>query len=147
MKAVVQRVTRASVKVGSRTVSAIGPGVCILLGISRLDDASDARSLATKVARLRIFEDQTGKVTHSLLDIDGETLVVSQFTLFADCRKGRRPSFSNAAPADKGGQLYEEFAGCLRALGVKVETGVFGEQMEVEIVNDGPFTLVLDTAQ
>jgi D-tyrosyl-tRNA(Tyr) deacylase len=115
----------------------------VLLGVGRDDDAGAAERLAAKTARLRIFEDDAGKFDRSLLDVGGEALVVSQFTLIADTAKGNRPSFSDAAPPEVAEPLYERFCDALRALGVRVETGVFGARMEVELVNDGPVTLVL----
>lgn len=143
MRAVVQRVLRARVVVGGRTVGAIGPGLCVLLGIATGDSASDAERLAAKIARLRIFENEAGKFDRSLLDIGGEALVVSQFTLIADTAKGNRPSFGAAAPPEEAEPLYEAFCGSLRGLGVGLQTGVFGARMQVELLNDGPVTLVL----
>ena len=140
MRAVVQRVARASVEPGG----AIGAGVCILLGVAEGDDEADAERLAGKVARLRIFENEEGKFDRSLLDTGGAALVVSQFTLIADTAKGNRPSFSSAARPDVAVPVYERFCGVLRELGVQVETGVFGARMQVELVNDGPVTIVLD---
>jgi D-tyrosyl-tRNA(Tyr) deacylase len=140
MRAVVQRVERARSTPGG----AIGPGLCVLLGVAEGDDEAAADRLAGKVARLRIFEDQDGKFDRSLLDVGGAALVVSQFTLIADTRKGNRPSFAGAAPPELAEPLYERFAGALRELGVPVETGVFGARMAIELVNDGPVTIVLD---
>jgi D-tyrosyl-tRNA(Tyr) deacylase len=140
MRAVVQRVRRAEVTPGGH----IGPGLCILLGVAATDDRTVADRLAGKVARLRIFEDDTGKFDHSLLDTGGEALVVSQFTLIADTARGNRPSFSDAARPEHAEPLYERFAASLRELGVHVETGMFGARMDVALVNDGPVTLVLD---
>lgn len=144
MRAVVQRVSRARVAVAGKTRGAIGPGLCVLLGVARTDDEAAARRLAERVARLRIFENEEGKFDRSLLDVGGEALLVSQFTLIADTRKGNRPSFADAAPPDQAEPLYEAFCAALRALGVPVATGVFGARMEVELVNDGPVTIVLD---
>jgi D-tyrosyl-tRNA(Tyr) deacylase len=144
VRALIQRVASAGVKVGGETVGAVGPGVCVLLGVGRDDRPDDAERLAGRVARLRIFENEGGKFDRSLLDVSGEALVVSQFTLIADTRKGNRPSFSDAAPPELAEALYERFCGELRALGVGVETGSFGARMHVEIVNDGPVTIVLD---
>jgi D-aminoacyl-tRNA deacylase len=141
MRAVVQRVSRASSSPGG----SIGAGLCILLGVGTGDDEAGAVRLAEKVARLRIFENEEGKFDRSLLDTGGAALVVSQFTLLADTAKGNRPSFSAAAPPDQAEPLYERFAGALRALGVEVATGVFGARMAVELTNDGPVTIVLDT--
>ena len=140
MRAVVQRVSRASVEPGGR----IGPGLCILLGVAETDDEATAERLAGKVARLRIFEDDAGKFDRSLLDTGGAALVVSQFTLIADTQRGNRPSFSHAARPEHAEPLYERFAASLRELGVEVATGVFGARMEVELVNDGPVTIVLE---
>ena len=140
MRAVVQRVARASVDPGG----AIGPGLCVLLGVADGDDPAAADRLAGKVARLRIFEDPAGKFDRSLLDTGGAALVVSQFTLIADTAKGNRPSFSGAARPESAEPLYERFCAALGGLGVPVETGVFGARMQVEVVNDGPVTIVLD---
>jgi len=140
VRAVVQRVSRASSTPGG----AIGPGLCILLGIAEGDEEATAVRLAEKIARLRIFENDEGKFDRSLLDSGGAALVVSQFTLIADTAKGNRPSFSGAARPEQAIPLYERFAGALRGLGVHVETGVFGARMAVEIVNDGPVTIVLE---
>jgi len=143
MRAVVQRVLRARVVVGGRTIGAIGPGLCVLLGVATGDSASNAERLAAKVARLRIFENEAGKFDLSLLDIGGEALVVSQFTLIADTAKGNRPSFGAAASPEEAEPLYEAFCASLRGLGVGLSTGVFGARMQVELLNDGPVTLVL----
>jgi D-tyrosyl-tRNA(Tyr) deacylase len=140
MKAVVQRVARASVEPGG----AIGPGLCVLLGVATGDGEGDAVRLAEKVARLRIFQNDEGKFDRSLLDTGGQALVVSQFTLVADTSRGNRPSFSGAARPEAAEPLYGTFCDALRALGVRVETGVFGARMAVELVNDGPVTIVLD---
>ena len=143
MRAVVQRVLRARVVVGGQTVGAIGPGLCVLLGVAAGDSSGDAERLAAKIARLRIFENDAGKFDLSLLDIGGEALVVSQFTLIADTAKGNRPSLAAAAPSEEAEPLYEAFSASLRALGAGVQTGVFGARMQVELLNDGPVTLVL----
>ena len=140
MRAVVQRVSRARVTTGG----SIGPGLCVLLGVARGDGEEDAVRLAAKVARLRIFADEDGKFDRSVLDVGGAALVVSQFTLIADTARGNRPSFSEAAPPEVAEPVYERFCAELRALGVQVETGVFGAKMELELVNDGPVTIVLD---
>jgi D-tyrosyl-tRNA(Tyr) deacylase len=140
MRAVVQRVSRARVAPGGE----IGLGLCVLLGVAGADGEEKAARLAGKVARLRIFPDDAGRFDRSVLDIAGAALVVSQFTLIADTAKGNRPSFAAAAPPERAEPLYERFCGELRALGVPVETGVFGARMEVELVNDGPVTIVLD---
>jgi len=124
----------------------IGPGLLVLLGVADGDDHEDARRLAGKVARLRVFEDDTGRFDRSLLDTGRVALVVSQFTLLADTKKGNRPSFTAAAPPERAELLYESFCAALRELGVAVETGVFGARMEVELVNEGPVTIVLDTS-
>ena len=139
MRAVVQRVTRARVSPGGE----IGAGLCVLLGVARGDTAADAEGLAGKVARLRIFQNHEGKFDRSLLDTGGAALVVSQFTLLADTAKGNRPSFSDAAPPEEAEPLYGAFCVALDELGVEVATGVFGVRMEVELVNDGPVTIVL----
>lgn len=139
MRAVVQRVARASSTPGG----AIGAGLCVLLGVAGGDTEDDAEQLAGKIARLRIFENDEGRFDRSLLDTGGAALVVSQFTLLADTAKGNRPSFSDAAASDVAEGVYERFAAALRALGVHVETGVFGAHMQIELVNDGPVTIVL----
>ena len=144
MRAVVQRVGEARVVVEGEVVGAIGPGLCVLLGVARGDDEAAARRLAEKVARLRIFENEDGKFDSSLLDTGGSALVVSQFTLIADTAKGNRPSFTDAAPPEDAERLYEIFSGALGELGVGVETGVFGARMRVELVNDGPVTILLE---
>jgi D-tyrosyl-tRNA(Tyr) deacylase len=140
VRAVVQRVSRARSTPGGE----IRAGLCVLLGVAARDDAAAAERLAGKVARLRIFEDADGKFDRSLLETGGAALVVSQFTLIADTAKGNRPSFSDAARPEQAEPLYEAFCQALRDLGVQVETGVFGARMTVEIVNDGPVTIVLD---
>jgi D-tyrosyl-tRNA(Tyr) deacylase len=144
MKAVVQRVTEARVRVQEEPVGEIGRGLCVLLGVARGDGPAEATRLAEKVARLRIFGDDQGRFDRSLLDVGGEALVVSQFTLIADPAKGNRPDFSQAAPRDRAEPLYEAFCDALRALDVRVATGRFGAYMSVEIENDGPVTLVLE---
>jgi D-tyrosyl-tRNA(Tyr) deacylase len=145
MRAVVQRVSQARVLVGGRPVAEIGPGLCVLLGVAAGDSVEGLRRLARRVARLRIFENADGRFDLSLLDTGGSALVVSQFTLVAETAKGNRPSFSRAAPPQAAKQLYEEFCAALRTEGVPVETGVFGERMLVEIENDGPVTIVLES--
>jgi D-tyrosyl-tRNA(Tyr) deacylase len=144
MKAVLQRVSHASVSVGSAVRGEIGQGLLVLLGIGRGDGEEGAGRLAGKVARLRVFEDDVGRFDRSLLDTGGAALVVSQFTLLADTAKGNRPSFTAAAPPEEAEPVYESFCAALRELGVPVETGVFGARMEVELVNDGPVTIVLE---
>ena len=144
MRAVVQRVSSASVRVDGETVGACGRGLLVLVGIGREDTAAAAARLAGKLARLRIFADGEGRFDRSLLDVGGEALVVSQFTLLAETRKGNRPSFTDAGPPDLARALYACVCDELRALGVPVARGVFGAHMEVESVNDGPVTIVLD---
>ncbi len=145
MRAVVQRVTRASVHVGDETVGQIGPGLMVLLGVGQGDSDVDARYLADKTTQLRIFEDDAGKMNRSLIDSGGSMLVVSQFTLLGDCRKGRRPAFTAAASPDDANRLYENFVAAVMAHGVTVETGRFRAMMQVELVNDGPVTMLLDS--
>ena len=145
MRAVVQRVTSARVVVEGGVQGEIGRGLCVLLGVARGDTAADAARLAGKVARLRIFENAEGRFDRSLLDEGGAVLAVSQFTLIADTAKGNRPSFVAAAPPEEAEPLYDAFCSALRELGVEVATGVFGARMELELVNDGPVTIVLDT--
>jgi len=144
MRAVCQGVSEARVTVDGAVTGEIGDGLVVLVGIERKDGSTEARQLARKVAQLRIFEDDAGKFARSLVETAGEALVVSQFTLVADTRKGNRPSFSNAAPADQAEPLYEEFCRALAAEGVPVERGVFGVRMAVALVNSGPVTIVLD---
>jgi D-aminoacyl-tRNA deacylase len=143
MRAVCQRVSRAEVRVAHVPTGRIGAGLAVLLGIADADTGDDAERLAGKLARLRIFEDAGGKFDRSLLDTGGAALVVSQFTLIADTRKGNRPSFADAAAPEVAELLYERFCWALSDLGVTVERGVFGARMEVELVNDGPVTIVL----
>jgi D-aminoacyl-tRNA deacylase len=145
MRAVVQRVTSARVVVSGSTAGAIGAGLCVLLGVARDDTTDEADRLAAKVARLRIFENEDGRFDRSLLEVWGEALVVSQFTLLADTRKGNRPSFTTAAGPDLAEPLYERFCSALEGAGVRVARGVFGARMEVSLVNDGPVTIVLET--
>jgi D-tyrosyl-tRNA(Tyr) deacylase len=145
MRAVVQRVKESSVKTDNEIISQIGRGILVLLGVAREDGSSDAEYLAHKIANLRIFEDQNGKMNRSLLETGGEMLVVSQFTLLGDCRKGRRPSFAAAAEPQKATVIYEHFVAQARRLGVAVETGRFRAMMEVALINDGPVTLVLES--
>ena len=147
MRALVQRVSEASVKVGEERIAEIGPGLLLLVGVTHDDDAEAARYLAGKVANLRIFHDDEGKMNRSALECRYAALVVSQFTLYGDARKGRRPSFVHAAPPDLAEPLVETLAGELRALGLAVQTGRFGAEMAVGLVNDGPVTLWLDTAE
>ena len=145
MRAVVQRVSRAQVKVNSQISGQIGRGLLVLLGVGAADDEKAARHLAEKIAHLRVFEDDGGKMNCSLLEAGGAVLAVSQFTLYGDCRKGRRPSFARAARPEEARVLYEKFVQSLQELGVPVEQGVFQAIMDVELVNDGPVTLLLDT--
>lgn len=145
MRAVLQRVSRARVTVEGRVTGEIGAGLMVLLGVGRDDTSTVAASLAEKVANLRIFEDEQNKMNRSLLDVKGSALVVSQFTLYGDARGQRRPSFITAAPPEKAKQLYEEFTAALRGLGIKVATGIFQAMMSVELVNEGPVTILLDS--
>ncbi|MBI4171503.1 MAG: D-tyrosyl-tRNA(Tyr) deacylase [Actinobacteria bacterium] len=144
MRAVVQRVSRAEVRAGARLSGEIGHGLVILLGVARGDGEAEAVRLAGKVARLRVFENAEGRFDLSVLDVGGWALAVSQFTLIADTAKGNRPSFGDAAPPEEAEPLYDRFCAALRAEGVRVETGVFGTRMELELVNDGPVTIVLE---
>jgi D-tyrosyl-tRNA(Tyr) deacylase len=145
MRAVVQRVNESSVTVGNQLISRIGPGMLVLLGVSETDDSGDVEYLLEKIVHLRIFEDENGKMNRSLKDMRGEMLVVSQFTLFGDCRKGRRPSYIQAAGPEKAEYLYELFVEKVREKGVPVKTGRFRAMMEVALINDGPVTLILDS--
>ncbi len=145
MRAVLQRVTRASVVIDSETVGSIGPGLLVLLGVAQGDGPEEAQRLATKTVDLRIFADEESQFNRSLLESGGAALVVSQFTLLADVRKGRRPSFAGAAPPEEASRLVDSFAAALRERGVSVATGRFGAHMRVELENDGPVTIVLDT--
>jgi len=145
MRAVVQRVSEASVRVAGQEVGRIDHGILILLGVGQKDGPEDAKYMAEKVVHLRIFADDQGKMNRSLLDVGGGLLAVSQFTLWGDCRKGRRPSFVAAAEPAKAEELYEAFIDHARGLGVTVATGRFQEMMEVSLVNDGPVTLLLDS--
>jgi len=146
VRALLQRVREASVTVEGRKVGAIGPGLLVLLGVGRGDGDSEAVALADRIAGLRIFEDAAGKMNLSLLDTHRAALVVSQFTLYADTRKGRRPSFIDAAPPEEARQLYAHACDALRALGVHVEEGVFAAEMQVALINDGPVTILLEQA-
>ena len=147
MRAILQRATRAAVRVQGELVGEIGPGLVVLLGVGPDDDGAIVDELARKTAELRIFRDEDGRTNRSLLDVGGEALVVSQFTLFADTRRGRRPGFTGAAGTDLAERLYDRFALALGAMGVRVATGRFGAEMAVELVNDGPFTIWLDSAE
>ena len=146
MISVIQRVSSCAVRINGETHSAIGPGLLVLLGVRPNDTGADAASLADKIVNLRIFEDGDGKMNRSLLDTKGQLMVVSQFTLCADCRQGRRPSFTGAAAPELGERLYDLFIEKARATGVTVATGQFGAKMQVDISNDGPVTLTLDTS-
>ncbi len=146
MRAVLQRVSRAQVAVAGEVIGAVGPGLLVLLGVAPTDTLAQAEWLADKVVGLRLFADDAGKMNRSVAEVGGGVLVVSQFTLFGDCRKGRRPSFLGAAGPEIAVPLYEAFVLAVRALGVPVQTGRFGADMQVELVNDGPVTLVLDTS-
>jgi D-tyrosyl-tRNA(Tyr) deacylase len=145
MRAVVQRVKQSSVKAGNEIVGEIGRGLLVLLGVARDDTANDADYLVNKIINLRIFEDQDGKMNRSLIVTGGELLAVSQFTLLADCRKGRRPSFVDAAEPQKAADLYEKFVDLVREKGVKVQTGRFRATMEVALINDGPVTVIIES--
>ena len=144
MRALIQRVTRASVEVDGALIGQTGAGLLILVCAMKDDTQDKAEALAAKIAKLRIFKDEAGKMNRSLLDSGGGALVVSQFTLAADTRSGNRPGFSSAAPPDEGRRLYEHFAASLAALGIPVETGQFGADMSVSLVNDGPVTISLE---
>ena len=145
MRAVVQRVAEAWVRIGEREAGRIGPGLLVLLGVARDDAEADAALLAQKIVHLRIFPDESGALNRSVLETTGELLVVSQFTLYGDCRKGRRPSFLEAAPAESAQALYASFVSKARTSGLHVEEGVFRAMMEVGLVNQGPVTLLLDS--
>jgi D-aminoacyl-tRNA deacylase len=145
MRAVVQRVKQARVSVEGKVIGEIKQGLLCFVGVGKGDQEADADYLAAKIPQLRIFEDAEGRFNHTLLDIKGAILVVSQFTLFADCRKGRRPSFSDAAEPEQARELYQRFVTKLKENGIPVATGEFQAHMEVELVNDGPVTLLLDT--
>jgi D-tyrosyl-tRNA(Tyr) deacylase len=145
MRAVVQRVSEASVKVGDESVSRIGPGLLVLLGVGQGDSEEDSDSLAQKVVHLRIFPDDAGQMNRSVLDIGAEVLVVSQFTLYGDCRKGRRPSYADAAGPEDAVRLYGRFVSRVRESGLSVREGVFRAMMDVSLVNNGPVTILLDS--
>jgi D-tyrosyl-tRNA(Tyr) deacylase len=145
MRAVVQRVSEAAVRVDGSVVGRIGPGLVVLLGVGRGDGDADATYLAEKVANLRIVDDEAGQMNRSVLETHGHVLVVSQFTLFGDARRGRRPAWSDAAPPEEADPLYQRFVAALRATGLVVETGVFRAIMQLSLVNDGPVTLLLDS--
>jgi len=145
MRAVVQRVSRASVVIDNETVGSINAGLLVLLGVTHTDTPEQAAWLAEKIAGLRIFNDAEGKMNRDLTDIGGAMLIVSQFTLYGDCRKGKRPSFIDAAPPSVAIPLYEAFINGMKALGVPVATGRFGADMKVDFINDGPVTLIVDS--
>ncbi len=146
MRAIIQRVTRGSVSVANQTVTAVGDGFVVLVGVTHADTSAEAQTLARKTAHLRIFEDDAGKMNRSVLDVGGEVLVIPQFTLYADCRRGRRPSFTEAAHPDQSVPLIDQFVSRLQEEGVpRVVTGIFGAHMLVEIHNDGPVTIILHT--
>jgi D-tyrosyl-tRNA(Tyr) deacylase len=145
MRAVVQRVREGSVSVDGETISRIGSGLLVFLGVARDDTTAGAETLADKIVHLRIFEDDAGKLNRSLLEVGGEMLVVSQFTLYGDCRKGRRPSFVDAAPPEAANALYEHFVAKVGEHGVRVATGRFRALMAVSLINDGPVTLILES--
>ena len=146
MRIVLQRVSRATVRVEQRKITSIDKGIVLLIGIGKGDEVLDLPRLAQKVVDLRIFEDQAGKMNRSLRDVEGEILAVSQFTLYGDTKKGRRPSFSKAASPQEAKPLFDAFISALKAKGVPVKAGVFGARMEVELVNDGPVTFILELA-
>ncbi|MDO9111807.1 MAG: D-aminoacyl-tRNA deacylase [Desulfatirhabdiaceae bacterium] len=145
MRAVVQRVKESSVTVNNQIISRIGPGLLVLLGVSEADDAKDVDILSEKIPHLRIFEDENKNMNRSLMETQGEMLVVSQFTLLGDCRKGRRPSYVQAAGPEKAEHLYEAFVEQVRKKGIAVKTGQFRAMMDVALINDGPVTLILDS--
>ena len=147
MRALLQRVTRAEVRAGGRATGTIGPGLVVLLGVGHGDDGATADVLARRICELRIFRDEEGRTNRSLLDVGGEALVVSQFTLYADTRRGRRPGFTDAADPELARTLWLRVARGIEAQGVRVGLGEFGAEMTVELVNDGPFTIWLDTAE
>ncbi len=147
MKACIQRVAWARVRVAGEVVGEVGPGLLVLLGVAQRDEVNDAQLLAEKTAGLRIFEDFDGKMNLAVGEVDGGVLVVSQFTLLADCRKGRRPSFTAAAPSEQAERLYQLYVDTLRKLGLRTAAGRFREHMEVELLNDGPVTILLDSVE
>ncbi len=147
MRAVIQRVKRARVEVNGRLSGEIGPGLLLFLGVEKQDTEKDCEYVANKTAHLRVFPDEEGMMNRSVADVGGEVLVVSQFTLCGDCRKGRRPSFVRAAPPEEARGLYERVVDLIRGKGLKVETGEFQEMMDVHILNDGPITLLIDSGK
>lgn len=144
MRLIIQRVTHASVEVNEKVVGKTGPGVLVFVGITHSDTKKEAEWLANKLVHLRIFEDADGKINQSLMDKKGSALIISQFTLYADCKEGRRPSFIQAAPPEIANPLYEQFVEEVRKLGIPAETGIFGAEMKVSLVNDGPITILLE---
>ena len=147
MRAVVQKVSRAEVRIDGEVVGRVGRGLAVLVAVGKEDTVEAGRTLAEKIVNLRIFPDDQGKLNRSLLETGGSILCISQFTLYGDCRKGRRPSYEGAAPPDKARPLYDSFVESLSAFGITVESGQFQAMMEVELVNDGPVTLLLDTSK
>ncbi len=145
MRIVIQRVTEASVSVDNKICGQIGKGFLVLLGVADSDDKAICEKLAEKISKLRIFEDENGKTNLSITDVGGEMLIISQFTLYADCKKGNRPSFINAGKPDKATELYEYFSSLIREKNIPVANGIFGADMKVKLLNDGPFTIVLDS--
>ena len=145
MRALIQRVKQSSVSVGNRLISQTGPGLLVLLGVAYNDETTDADYLAGKIVHLRIFEDRDGKMNRSLLETGGEMMVVSQFTLFADCKKGRRPSFVDAASPERAEAMYQHFISMVRDNGVPVKTGIFRALMDVALINDGPVTVIIES--
>lgn len=145
MRAVIQRVKKSSVSVSNEIINEIGPGLLVLLGIAKGDDTGDAEYLADKITNLRIFEDANNKMNRSLIETGGEMLVVSQFTLLGDCRKGRRPSFTDVAEPEAANELYEQFVKTVKQSGLTVKTGQFRAMMDISLINDGPVTLILES--
>ena len=145
MRAVIQRVARAELSVNGEQIAAIGKGYVVLLGVTHDDNENDARYIADKITSLRLFEDEAGKINLGITNVGGDVLIVSQFTLYADCRKGRRPSFTDAAPPAVADKLYQRVVELLRETGLSVQTGIFGAHMLVALVNDGPVTILLDS--
>ena len=145
MRAVIQRVSEARVRIGDEIVGQVGPGLLVLLGVAKSDTIEQARWLADKIVSLRVFNDEEGKMNRDVAEIGGAILVVSQFTLYGDCSKGRRPSFIDAAPPEPAIPLYEAFINAVKAHGIPTQTGRFGAMMQVELINDGPVTLILDS--
>ncbi|MBQ2582936.1 MAG: D-tyrosyl-tRNA(Tyr) deacylase [Erysipelotrichaceae bacterium] len=147
MKLVVQRVTEASCTVDGKVTGSIGHGFMVLVGFGLQDDEATARKMAEKLSRLRIFDDEEGKINRSIFDVNGKILSISQFTLYANCCKGNRPSFTDALSGERAIRLYEYFNSCLRDLSLEVEEGIFGADMKISLVNDGPVTIILDSEE